>query len=150
LAIANLAPLSFVDVPAAEYVQGHLAVYELHRVELLRDIYAWAYERSYQQFIIVRDAFDPLPDPIQLRYRAELAQAIVAAVRSGAAPNRTRVRGEAERLNVPSPEVHAFVETAFELLLNLHDVTVAGTVRSAGDAPAWECETARVAPVDRS
>jgi hypothetical protein len=33
----NLSPLSFIDVPERAYVEGLLGVYELSRVELLRD-----------------------------------------------------------------------------------------------------------------
>ena len=42
----NLCPLSFVDVPVLAYTEGTLGVYELGRIELLRDIFVWAYERS--------------------------------------------------------------------------------------------------------
>jgi hypothetical protein len=36
-------PLSFLDVPNRAYIDGTLAVYELNRVELLRDVFVWAY-----------------------------------------------------------------------------------------------------------
>ena len=42
----NLCPLSFIDVPGLAYMEGTLGVYELGRVELLRDVFVWAYERS--------------------------------------------------------------------------------------------------------
>ncbi len=42
----NLCPLSFVDVPGLAYTEGALGVYELGRIELLRDLFVWAYERS--------------------------------------------------------------------------------------------------------
>ena len=42
----NLCPLSFVDVPGLAYTEGTLGIYELGRIELLRDIFVWAYERS--------------------------------------------------------------------------------------------------------
>jgi len=42
----NLYPLLFVDVPGLAYTEGTLGVYELGRIELLRDIFVWAYERS--------------------------------------------------------------------------------------------------------
>src|SRR5205807_10078844 len=42
----NLSPLSFVEVPKRIYVDAMLAVYELNRTELLRDVYKWAYQRS--------------------------------------------------------------------------------------------------------
>src|SRR3546814_12380413 len=58
----NLAPLSLVDVPHDLYIEGTLGVYELNRVELLRDVFAWAYERSCQRYTVLRDAL-PTPDP---------------------------------------------------------------------------------------
>jgi hypothetical protein len=42
----NLHPFSFVDVPERAYTEGTLGVHELGRVELLRDVFVWAYERS--------------------------------------------------------------------------------------------------------
>jgi hypothetical protein len=42
----NLCPLSFIDVPERAYVDAILGVYELNRIELLCDVFVWAYERS--------------------------------------------------------------------------------------------------------
>ena len=39
----NLCPLSFVDVEADDYLNGLIGVYELKRVEYLRDVFVWAY-----------------------------------------------------------------------------------------------------------
>src|SRR5204862_3151504 len=50
----NLAPLSFVDVPDDLYIQGLLAVYELNRIELLKDVFLWSYERSAARYASVR------------------------------------------------------------------------------------------------
>lgn len=74
----NLAPLSFVDVPEDLYVEGTLGVYELNRVELLRDVFAWAYERSCQRYTVLRDAL-PAPDPLRLRHR-EAVRVLVADI----------------------------------------------------------------------
>jgi Fic family protein len=45
----NLCPLSFIDVSQQAYVDAMLGVYEFNRIELLRDVFVWAYERSCQQ-----------------------------------------------------------------------------------------------------
>src|SRR5260221_6761516 len=42
----NFCPLSFIDVPEETYIEGLLGVYELNRIELLRELFLWAYERS--------------------------------------------------------------------------------------------------------
>lgn len=74
----NLCPLSFVDVPERAYVDGVLAIYELNRVELLRDVFVWAYERSSARYLAVRQSLGE-PDPFRLRYR-ELVSEVVAEV----------------------------------------------------------------------
>jgi hypothetical protein len=78
----NLSPLSFIDVPPQAYVDGTLGVYELTRVELLRDVFVWAYERSCQQYVAVRQQLVP-PDTFRLRFRAELTAAVKAIVQGG-------------------------------------------------------------------
>ena len=65
---ANLCPLTFLDVPESAYSKGILGVYEMTRVELLRDVYAWAYERSSQEYIAIRQELAE-PDPLRLAYR---------------------------------------------------------------------------------
>ena len=74
----NLAPLSFVDVPEDLYISGTLGVYEAARVDLLRDVFAWAYERSCQRYTVLRDAL-PSPDPLRLKYR-EAVRVLVAGI----------------------------------------------------------------------
>jgi hypothetical protein len=74
----NLAPLSFVDVPEALYVEGTLGIYELNRVALLRDVFVWAYERSCQRYTILRDSL-PTPDPLRLKHR-EAVQVLVTDI----------------------------------------------------------------------
>ncbi|MBI5751497.1 MAG: Fic family protein [Hydrogenophilales bacterium] len=76
----NLSPLSFIDVPERAYIDALLGVYEINRVDLLRDVFVWAYERSCQQYVAVRSQLVP-PDIFRLRYRAALAEAVRAIVR---------------------------------------------------------------------
>ena len=78
----NLSPLSFIDVGERDYIEGLLGVYELNRIELLRDIFVRAYERSCQQYVAVRQQLVP-PDIVRLRYRTQLSALIAAIVRSG-------------------------------------------------------------------
>lgn len=64
----NLSPISFVDVPARDYIDGLLGVYELNQIDLLRDVFVWAYERSSAQYAVVKQSLGE-PDPFRLRYR---------------------------------------------------------------------------------
>jgi len=65
----NLCPLSFVDVPEQAYVDGLMGVYELNKIELLRDVFVWAYERSCTRYSAVRSSLGE-PDPFRLHHRA--------------------------------------------------------------------------------
>ena len=76
----NLCPLSFIDVPQQSYVDAMLGVYELNRIELLRDVFVWAYERSCQQYVAVKQNLVP-PDIFRLRYRQALSEVVAAIVR---------------------------------------------------------------------
>lgn len=78
----NLSPLSFIDVPEQAYIDALLGIYELNRIELLRDVFVWAYERSCQQYVAVRSQLVP-PDTFRLRYRVALAETVRAIVRGG-------------------------------------------------------------------
>lgn len=116
---ANLFPLSFMDVPERAYVEGLLGVYELTRIELLRDLFAWAYERSAQKYRVLRDAMGE-PDPVRLKYRNELREAVREAVLTGSAPERESLRRWGVDNGVPEAEADGFSERALGLLLALH------------------------------
>lgn len=71
----NLCPLTFLGVSEQAYSRAILGVYELTRVELLRDLYVWAYERSTQEYLsIKRDLIEP--DPMRLAYRDVIKKTI--------------------------------------------------------------------------
>ena len=80
---ANLCPLTFVGVPDHVYVRATLAVYELTRVELLRDVYVWAYERSARDYLRIRGEL-VAPDPLRLAWRETIREAVRRVVREDA------------------------------------------------------------------
>lgn len=87
----NLCPLSFIDVPQKAYVDAMIGVYELNRIELLRDVFVWAYERSCQQYVAVKQNLVP-PDIFRLRYRLALSEVIAAIVRKGEPATGANIR----------------------------------------------------------
>lgn len=72
---ANLCPLTFLDVPEQAYSRATLGVYEMTRVELLRDLYVWAYERSTQEYLAIKQDLAE-PDPLRLAWRDFIKQTI--------------------------------------------------------------------------
>lgn len=103
---ANLCPLTFLGVPERAYSRAILGVYELTRVELLRDLYVWAYERSAQEYGAIKQELAE-PDPTRLAYRDVIKQAVRDVVtRADEEPmavigsNVTRLVKEADREDV--------------------------------------------------
>lgn len=77
---ANLCPLTFLDVPEQAYSRAVLGVYEMTRVELLRDLYVWAYERSTQEYLAIKQDLAE-PDPLRLAWRELIKQSVREVVR---------------------------------------------------------------------
>lgn len=117
---ANLCPLSFVDVPQRAYIDGLLGVYELRRLELLRDVFVWSYERSCAQYRVIRESLGEA-NPFRLRYRTELAQAVFDTVSGGQAPRREILHEWARDHEIAVEDLEEFATTALELLLGLHE-----------------------------
>lgn len=132
----NLCPLSFVDVPERAYIEGTLGVYELNRVELLRDLFLWAYERSCQRYQVVREAV-AAPDPVRLRYREALASVVGDVVRGMKEPTQSVVRELASTL-VPKEGIDHFVALAREDLARLHDGNLARYRLRLTEYQAWQ------------
>lgn len=84
----NLVPLSFIDVPDDPCIDGLIGVYVLNRVELLRDVFAWACERASRRYKTVRDSL-PEPDLFRLKHRTALTEVVgeVVCRRLPATPN---------------------------------------------------------------
>jgi len=114
----NLCPLSFVDVPQQAYVDGMIGVYELNRIDLLRDIYVWAYERSCQQYVAVQQQLVP-PDTFRLRYRNELAETVRTIVRGGRPAVETAILAIMPTTVVQADQPR-FVALALEEFKTLH------------------------------
>jgi hypothetical protein len=132
----NLSPLSFIDVPERAYLEGTLAVYELNRVDLLRDVFVWAYERSCQQYVAVRSQLVE-PDLFRLRHRRALGDVIRAVLQQQKPPTAARLRALAPA-SVPVSDRAEFVRLVQSELSALH----AGNAVRFGIGPlaleAWQ------------
>lgn len=135
---ANLAPISFTDVPEDVYVQGVLGVYELKRVELLRDVFVWAYERSAARYAAQRQSLGE-PDPFRLRWRADLQSLVGDVIR------QCMTRGEAHhhvaawtRLHVDAQERDRFTVMAEAELLGVRESNFARFRVRPSEYHAWK------------
>ncbi len=119
----NLVPLSFIDVPEQTYIDGLIGVYELNRVELLRDVFVWAYERSSRRYKTVRDSL-PEPDPFRLKYRTALTEVVGDAVRQRL-PVTIEALTDASRALVSAEDLGRFTQLAMVELEGLHEGNIA-------------------------
>jgi fido (protein-threonine AMPylation protein) len=114
----NLCPLSFIDVPQPAYVDAMIGVYELNRIELLRDVFVWAYERSCQQYVAVKQNVVP-PNIFRLRYRQALSEVVAAIVKNNEAATAAAVNARVPT-SVAAPDKAHFTQLVLEEFAALH------------------------------
>jgi len=121
----NLCPLSFVDVSQPLYVSALLGIYELNQVDLLRDVFVWAYRRSCARYSAVRQSLGD-PDPFRIRHRAVIVATVADVVRTrlNKAQAAAWVRRCAEE-QLPEASRERFVEVTETQLLALHEGNIA-------------------------
>jgi hypothetical protein len=121
----NLCPLSFVDVPQQTYVNGLLGVYELNRMELLRDVFVWAYERSCLRYSATRRELGE-PDPFRMRYRHAITENVGRIIRE--CMDKTRAIAfirEFAIVSIPLQDQERFIEAIEKDLMSLHEGNIA-------------------------
>ncbi|MEZ8105672.1 MULTISPECIES: Fic family protein [Vibrio] len=82
---ANVCPLTFLDVPEKAYSKAVLGIYEMNRIELLRDLYLWAYERSTKEYLAVKQELVK-PDQQRLQYRAKIKEIVKQVILTPESP----------------------------------------------------------------
>ncbi len=132
----NLCPLSFVDVPERAYVEGTLGVYELKQTDLLCDVFVWAYERSCQRYMAIREVVAD-PDPMRLRYREAIIAIVAEIVRGHQVPSEAAVRAVATPL-VPPQDLEQVTGLALDDLTGLHEGNVARYRLRLSEYRAWQ------------
>jgi hypothetical protein len=133
----NLSPLSFEGVPRAIYADAILGVYELNRVELLRDLFVWAYERSAARYAAVRQSLGE-PDPFRLRHRAALREIVGAVVRKRMSKKQAAAHiGAWTWEHIDPSQRERFQEVAESELLSLHEGNFARYQIRPSEFAAW-------------
>ena len=132
---ADLCPLSFVDVPERAYIAGTLGVYEMTRMELLRDVFVWAYGRSCQRYVVVRDSIAE-PDRFRMRYREAMMDVVSQIVLEKKRPTDEEIRVLAERIVEPR-DVPRFVDLATQEFQRLNEFNIARYRLRLSEYWAW-------------
>lgn len=121
----NLCPLSFVDVEAEDYLNGLIGIYELQRIDYLRDVFVWAYTRSAQRYSAVRQSLGE-PDAFRLKYRTQIGKLVCDIVQDANVGDKasSRIRGFAEK-DIPGEVRTKFMQTVEMELKSLHEGNIA-------------------------
>jgi hypothetical protein len=133
----NLSPLSFTGVPRSTYTSAILGVYELNKVDLLKDVFIWAYERSAERYAAVRQSMGD-PDPFRQRHREALRLLVGDVVRRHMGrKDATAYIAEWVKGNVAADERGRFRELAESDLLSLHEGNFARFQVRPSEFEAW-------------
>jgi Fic family protein len=133
----NFTPLAFTDVPRDLYTEAILGVYELNKVDLLRDVYIWAYERSAARYAAVRQSLGE-PDAFRLQYRDALREIVRAVIRERMNRKDAVARIASWTADNIGPEARdKFRDMAESELLGLHEGNFARYQITPREFAAW-------------
>jgi Fic family protein len=133
----NCIPVTFMDVAPAAFTDGMLAVYETNRIELLRDVFVYAYERSCARYGVIRSALGE-PDPFRIQYRSQI-KAIVREVVL-ALPDDQRALAQIKAYinsHIPKDAGERFLAVIETELTGLHDGNYARYRLRPSEFAAW-------------
>ncbi|HUG11141.1 MAG TPA: Fic family protein, partial [Opitutaceae bacterium] len=133
----NLCPLSFVDVSQDDYLNGILGVYELNRVEYLRDVFVWAYERSCTRYSALRQTLGE-PDMFRVKHRASISAMVADVVRTLKTKSQA-ARWIAAKVDgfAPAADRPRLIETVETELIGLHEGNIARYRLRPSEYHAW-------------
>ena len=132
---ANLCPLTFLDVPEVAYSRAILGVYEMTRVELLRDLYVWAYERSAQEYLAIKQELAE-PDPMRLAWRDLIKKTIREVVTQPHLDAITLIQNAVDD-KVPEAERASVQALIVEELRRLHEGVLARYGLRPSEFASW-------------
>ena len=134
----NLSPLSFSDVPRPFYTDALLGVYELNDLQLLKEVFIWAYMRSAEQYAAVRQSLGE-PAPFRFRHGAAIRQ-LVAEVIKARMERRPAVAHIAAwtKKNIAEGERARFRDIAENELISLHEGNFARYQVRPSEFKSWQ------------
>jgi hypothetical protein len=131
----NLCPLTFIDVPDRAYIDATLGIYELNRVDLLSDLFVWAYERSTREYVVVSKSLAE-PEPLRLQYRLQLHEIVADIVRNMRLDVHQAIKQYADE-QLGKEDRQAFAEMVQEEIKRLHKGIIARYRIRPSEFEAW-------------
>lgn len=141
----NLAPLAFVDVPQELYIRGLLGVYELNRIELLKDVFLWSYERSAMRYAAIKQSLGE-PDHWRMQYRDDIRKAISQVIIHAMPQQEATETIDRYAQQIPANDRLKFIEVVDTELLSLHEGNFARFRIKPSEFKKWQLAWKRRKP----
>lgn len=121
----NLCPLSFVDVPQQDYINGIIGIYELNRIDYLRDVFIWAYQRSCARYSAIQQSLGQ-PDPIRVKYRSKIKKAVSYVIKNDI-KNKNAPKWITDYVSseIPKQDMEKVIEVIETEIRSLHEGSIA-------------------------
>lgn len=117
---SGLAPMSFVALDDAAYIDGLIGIYELNNVSLFREVYVDAYLASADNYRVLRAEVES-PDKAALAYRDFVREAVRCSVLEWKGFLPDRVRTMAAEAGIPEADREQVVLYVGEQFRGLHE-----------------------------
>ncbi|OGT54052.1 MAG: cell filamentation protein Fic [Gammaproteobacteria bacterium RIFCSPHIGHO2_12_FULL_41_15] len=133
----RLCPLTFLDVSEQAYTRAILGVYEMTRIDLLRDLFVWAYERSTQEYLAIQQNVAK-PSPLRLTYRDFIKETIYNIVTHPKKPPLAVI--EQAITQIKKSDQYVVKSLISEELRRLHEGVLARYGLRLSEFLAWKAE----------
>lgn len=120
---ADLAPMSFMTMDDASYIDGLIGIYELNNVALLREVYIESYLASAEKYRVLRAEVET-PEKAALAYRDFVREAVRRCVLEFKAFRAGEVLAMATEAGIPEDDLDAVVAYVGQQLRGLHEGNV--------------------------
>lgn len=120
---ADLAPMSFLTMDDANYINGLIGIYELNNVALLREVYIESYLASAEKYRVLRAEVET-PEKAALAYREFVREAVRHCVLEFKAFRKDQVLAMATEAGIPEGDLDAVVAYVGQQVRGLHEGNV--------------------------
>mgnify|MGYP003637461319 FL=1 len=121
----NLCPLSFIDVPQEDYFKALLYFYETNELLPALELYQWAYEKSCEQYDVVKESLGDI-DAYRIQHRMARKEAMGQIIRNNITDKKINefLSSYCMENNIELPDKFIAMTTAD--LMQLHEGAIIG------------------------
>ena len=122
----NLKPISFVDVDQQIYINALIKIYEHNNINLLRNLYIWAYKRSCYRYSAIQQSIGE-PNLLKLKYRNDIQHIIRNIIIELITGHRIvlAIKQYVSKLDIIESDSKELCNLIESEMINLHDNNIA-------------------------